>query len=83
LKWVCAIRSGACLVSSAGRSADEQVAGVQAQRDGRTLEHPADLVAALDHGPDVRVQHGIDAVRGGQAGEPVEVGEQRRPARLV
>ena len=63
--------------------ADEQVAGVQAQRDGRTLEHPADLVAALDHGADVRVQHGVDAVRGGQAGEPVEVGEQRRPARLV
>src|SRR6266568_4176585 len=64
-------------------AADQQVAGVQAERDGRALKHPLDLLAALHHGADVRVQHGTDAARGGQAGEPVEVGEQRLPARLV
>ena len=45
------------------RPADQQVAGVQAQRDGRAVEYPLDLIAALDHSADVRVQDGADAAR--------------------
>ena len=59
LKWVWAIRSGD-LTGELGRvgAADQQVTGVQAQRHRRALEDPLDLVAGLDHGADVRVQHG-------------------------
>ena len=64
-------------------AADQQVAGVQAQRDGRAFQHALHFAAALDHGADVRVQDGADAAPGGQGGEPVEVGQQSLPAGLV
>jgi hypothetical protein len=49
-------------------AADEQVPGVQAQRDRRAVEHPLHLGGVLDHRADVRVQHGADALLGGDGG---------------
>ena len=40
------------------RAADQQVAGVQAQRDPRAGQQPVHVRAGLDHGADVRVQAG-------------------------
>ena len=40
-------------------AADQQVPGVEAQRDARAVEYPLHVVRVLDHGPDVRVQHGL------------------------
>ena len=63
--------------------ADQQVAGVQAQLDARALQHPVHIAAGLDHGSDVRMQHGehTAVVRG--TGEPVEIGQQRGPLGVV
>ena len=41
---------------------DEQVACVQAQGDGRPVEDTLYVVSGLNHGADVRVQHGAHAV---------------------
>ena len=63
------------------RPADQQMAGVQAQLDARALQNPVHIAAGLDHGSDVRMQHGehTAVVRG--IGEPVEIGQQRGPLR--
>ncbi len=46
------------------------------------LQDPVDVVGVLDHGADVRVDRGPhSAVGRGDAGQPVQVGEQRRPSR--
>src|SRR4029077_367180 len=62
---------------------DEQVAGVQAQRDLRSVEHPGDLVLVFDHGADVGGQPRADAAVGGGVVQPVKVGEQCVPAVVV
>ena len=64
-------------------SPDEQVAGVEAEPDPRPGEHPLRLVAALDHRADVGVQRRGQAAGGHRVVEPVEVGQQGGPARLV
>jgi hypothetical protein len=64
-------------------AADQQVPGVQAERDLRAVQHPLHLVRVLHHGSDVRVQHGAHLVLGGQRGQPVQVGQQGVPAGLV
>ena len=45
-------------------AADQRVAGVQAQWDGRAVEHSQDLVALLDHRSDVRVDNCPDSTLG-------------------
>jgi hypothetical protein len=64
-------------------TADEQVPGVQAERDGRARQHPPHVVTGLDHRADVRVQDGLDPAPGGQATKPVQVREQGPPTHLV
>ena len=64
-------------------AADEQVTGVQAQGDRGALEHPLHLVAVLDHGSDVRMQHRAHIVLGGNGVDPVQIGQQGGPALLV
>ena len=63
------------------RSADEQVPGVQAQADGAVVEDALHLGGVLDHRADVRVQGRGDARLRRGGGQPVEVAQQRRPAR--
>ena len=65
-------------------TADEQVPGVQAQRDRRSVQHPGDLVLVFDHGAHMRVQHRADAALGGGVVQPVKIGaaassSRRRP----
>ena len=81
---VWAIRSGTWRVSSAGSvppisrcpvSRHSKIAGA--------VEHLLHVVGALDHGPDVRMQHGRDPAVRGERGEPVQVAQQRRPALVV
>ena len=65
-------------------AADEQVPGVQAQRDGRPVEHPLHLGGVLDHRADVRVQNGADPLL--ESAMPLirlEVVQQRLPALVV
>ena len=64
-------------------AADQQVAGVQAQRDRGPAEHPLHLVAVLDHGAHVGVQHGADAMLGCPVADPVQVAQQQVPAVVV
>lgn len=63
--------------------ADEQMTGVQAQRDGRAVEYPLHLGARLDQCADVRVQNGSDSLASGEFGDPVQVGQQSQPATVV
>ena len=67
-----AVRHGLGQLQRIG-AADQQVPGVQAQRDRRTLQHPVDVGAGLDHGADVRVQHRQQATLGGD-GRPAGPG---------
>ena len=80
--WVWAIRWG-YLPGKFGwiRAANEQVTGVQAQGDRGALEHPLHLVAVLDHGSDVRMEHRAHTVLGGNGIDPVQVGQQGGPTR--
>ena len=87
LRWVWAIRSGACRVEvrpgRCRRSAGGRCPGTA--RSERAVQHPLHLVTVLDHGADVRVQHGPDAAaRRPSSVEPVQVGRagaasRRRP----
>ena len=63
--------------------ADEQVAGVEAERDAAAGQHAVGLLARLDHGADVGVQGREQAVLGRGVRDPVEVGQQRRPLGVV
>ena len=63
--------------------ADEQVAGVEAERDAAAGQHAVGLVTRLDHGADVGVQGREQAVLRGRVRDPVEVGQQRRPLGVV
>ena len=74
-----------CLPSELGRvgAADEQVTGVQAQRDRGTLQDSLHLGAVLDHRAHVWVEYRADAFVGGCAGHAIQVGQQRPPALLV
>jgi hypothetical protein len=65
------------------RTADEEMAGVNAQADPRAGENPLGLLTRLHHGPHVRVHAGDQATRGGPVGDPVEVAEHHRPAGIV
>ena len=64
-------------------AADQQVAGVQAQGDGRAVEHSQDLVALLDHRSDVRVDNCPDSALGRGVGEAIEIVQQGFPTLLV
>ena len=64
-------------------AADQQMAGVQAQRDRRTRQHPVHFGACLDDGADVRMQYGEQAPIGDDGRQPIKVGQQRRPLTLV
>ena len=64
-------------------TADEQVPGVQAERDGRARQYPPHVVTGLDHRADVRVQDRADPALGGQPIKPVQVRKQDPPTRLV
>ena len=64
-------------------AADEQVAGVEAERDAAAGQHAVGLLARLDHGADVRVQGREQAVLRRGVRDPVEVGQQRRPLGVV
>ncbi len=59
------------------------MARVQAQPNRRAVQHPFDLLAGLHHRADVRVQHRQHAAVGRGVCEPVEVGQQCRPLRVV
>ncbi len=65
------------------RPADQQVAGVEAEPNRRTVQHSLDLAAGLHHRADVRVQHGQHAAIGGGIGEPVQIAQQRRPLPVI
>ena len=64
-------------------AADQQVTGVQAQRDGGAAEHPLHLVAVLDHGAHVGVQHRAHTTLGSTVADPVQVAQQQVPAVVV
>ncbi len=64
-------------------AADQQVPGVQAQRDAAAFQHAPHLVGALHHGADVGVQGGDHAARRGGRREEVEVGQQGAPLAVV
>jgi len=64
-------------------AADQQVPGVEAERDRRTVQHPLHFRGVLHHRADVRVQDREHAVLGGQRAQPVQVAQQRGPAVLI
>ena len=64
-------------------AADQQVTGVQAQRDRRAVKDAAHVVVRLHDGADMRVKAGLHPAVGRTLHEPVEGVEQALPCDLV
>ena len=65
------------------RAADEQVPGVEAERDLRSLKYPFHFFPVFDHRAHVRMERDADAAGVRRGGDPVEVGQQGLPAGVV
>ncbi len=73
------------LTGEVGRigASDQDVPGVQAQRDRRALEHTLYVGTGLHQRSDVRVQHRSDAVLACPGRHAVEIAQQPLPALVV
>ena len=64
-------------------AADQEVAGVEGEPDRAPVEDAIDFVRPLDHRADVGVKRGLDALLTGDVADPVQVGEEQLPLRLI
>jgi 4-amino-4-deoxy-L-arabinose transferase-like glycosyltransferase len=76
------IRSLPCELGWVGTT-DEQVAGVETQRDPGPVEHLLHLMPLLDHRAHMGMQNSSDAPLCGEVRDPIQVGQQGVPSIAV